>query len=236
MGTLREEIEKGNPQIEIISKQLSEAIKRHFEPIQKSLEGFRDVFSRFAERLPDSLKTLSDYGWYISGNSPITDSIELAKELKSGRIDKVDKHLIDFYEGEFNDTIERVLKSYPERSKIVNEAKAAHRKGMYFASTSLFLSTADGILGGKLFMIRGEKQPLKTFLKSSGHLVSFSEVITQVSAIDAFWGGDEKYPSSFNRHGVMHGYDYDYGIKINSLKALSLLAFVTDLIDIKNHV
>ena len=62
----------------------------------------------------------------------------------------------------------------------------------------------------------------------------FSIIMTAIentNAIDSLYAEINLYESQLNRHGVMHGWDTDFGNELNRLKAFSLLAFVSDFID-----
>jgi hypothetical protein len=39
-----------------------------------------------------------------------------------------------------------------------------------------------------------------------------------------------KFPCHLNRHQIMHGTSTDYGTEINSLKVISLLKYISDLL------
>lgn len=226
MATINDELKKNA--ILGIGKKISEAILQKSEEFQKIFKEMGEAMKFYAKHIPPSLKRMANHGWYISGDSPMGESITLAIDLENGNIEKVDRELIKYYNGEIRNIISRVIRSYPERAKILNEAKAAHKNRMYFASTSLLLSTADGIFNGLLFKAKKNKKLLKDHLEKIGHLDDFGMILTEVSAIDAFRRPGKKSDNSLNRHGVMHGYDVEYGTKLNSLKALSLLAYVCD--------
>lgn len=76
---------------------------------------------------------------------------------------------------------------------------------------------------------------MKKHLINTKYIKAFEKAITEVSAIDTPHSKMSEFPSSLNRHGVLHGLDFDYGTRINSLKALSLLAFVGDFFSKKSE-
>jgi hypothetical protein len=105
---------------------------------------------------------------------------------------------------------------------------------MFHSSILICLTLADGICNGQLFMIKKDKIRMKKFLEENETpeiLSKFLSVITEINAIDAHTTQIENYGSNFNRHGIIHGYDLNYGTEINSLKALSLLTFVNDMVN-----
>lgn len=220
---LREAVKKALEEQTKWVQELQKTLQKQFQPLQKA-------FEEFAKKFPESLQNLAKSGWYICAASPISDAIYLNNLLKQGENHKVDLHMQEFYESEFKKLTNILVNDFPERKKLILEGVRAHKKNMYFASTILFLSIADGLCSGSLFMIRDEKKKLKKTLKNTNTLDAFVSIITNISAIDAHTTDMSKYPSSLNRHAVMHGHDFVYGTKINSLKAFSLLAFIGDFI------
>jgi hypothetical protein len=97
---------------------------------------------------------------------------------------------------------------------------------MFYSSTILFLSQADGLSKGEIFrgkmlnkLIRKkERHPVVNILHRENPLSSHYNPNTENS--DFF--------SNLNRHGVMHGLSTDFGNELNSYKSLSLLCFVSD--------
>ena len=179
-------------------------------------------------KMPASFRILAKHGWYICGSSAMFDSLRLADQINAGELDSAEDFLIEFYESEMESIIRRCSREHPERTNILKEAEQAHQKEMFYASTLLFLANADGILKGNLFILKKGKDDLKTYLKSNGHTSEFSQLIIDVSTIDKFVAANKFDKSFLNRHMVMHGHDSQYGTKKNSLKALSLLAYVSD--------
>lgn len=117
---------------------------------------------------------------------------------------------------------------YPDRKSIFREALKAHKLKMYYSSTSLFLSQADGICQGQLFILKNEKATLKKRIKALGNSAAedFLNAILSASAIDSPYSEKDKYISTLNRHSEVHGLDVKFGNEMNSLKALSLLTYI----------
>lgn len=113
-----------------------------------------------------------------------------------------------------------------ERSEIIKEAFSAHKKKMYYSSTILFLSQADGITESKMFIERKKFDKKIDSIKNP----DFINVLGEESPlnVDTRKNKNPDFFSNLNRHAVMHGLSNNYGSEINSLKALSLLCFVSD--------
>lgn len=216
--------------------QLETNLKKQFEGIERALREIQNGFKRYAEQLTPSLRILANHGWYICGISSITDSIELSDEIKKGNTKEVDKFMVNFYEREFESVINNLKKAYPDRNKIISEAQNAHDRNMYYSSTSLFLSTADGIFNGHLFKDSKKGKPiLKKELAGKKSMKEYVDLLIEMSPLDAVYGKANLFKSTLNRHKVMHGIDVEYGTKENSLKALSLLAFICDFFGQSRH-
>ena len=115
------------------------------------------------------------------------------------------------------------------KKNLISEAFKAHKNKMYYSSTILFLSQVDGIGEGKIF--RGKKA-LKEYLSKGKHFDLFDNVLQEETAINVDTRKSKtNYFSDLNRHGVMHGLHFNYGNEKNSLKALSLLCFISDSIN-----
>ncbi len=205
-----------------------------FKNINIFLEKLKEVTENFSISFEEGLTILAQNGWYIEEQSAIIKTIELIKMIQIGETEKVDLFFKDYYTKKSKSILKRQIELYPNRAEIIAEAYRAHKLKMYYASTSLFLSQADGICKGELFKTRRQKEALKEFLssnyptKSVPHML---KVLTKENAIDVYHPEKSKFTSQLNRHGVFHGYDTDYGNELNSLKAMSLLAFVTGFVE-----
>lgn len=147
---------------------------------------------------------------------------------------------------------ENIIELCPDRKRILETAFGLHKEGNYIASIPLFLSQADGICQEKFTYLfanprEEDRRPLfqekdaktdKLFQRlieegvlQNGFLI---DILLEPFKVETPFSkhfdpseekGAEEGP---NRHGIMHGHrNYlDYGTELNSLKSLSLLAFV----------
>jgi hypothetical protein len=186
----------------------------------------REMSKKIADAQNMSSYSLSKYGWYISEMIPIPDFLKITLLFEAGRIEEADKKMADHYRKNHEQIILKIISRNKDRKSIIEEASKAHISEMYFASTILFISQADGICDGKIF-VRDDKK-LSSIEKESTPDIVY-ETLGKQSAIDE----DSRvtlsnYYSELNRHKVMHGLKFDYGNELNSLKALSLLSFVAN--------
>lgn len=204
---------------------------KNFSEIQKE---FKQTMALHRELFAHALKLLANYGWYISDQlqmNQLTDIVKLANDEKE---DEINMFFLSYYSENIAENINSLAVRFPERKEMFEEAFQAHKNKSYHSSTLLWLTFCDGICDGELFKLRGKKSAIKKWLEKNDTPVAYTkflEVITEENAIDAFTGDKAKYKSQLNRHGIMHGYDINYGNKINSLKAFSLLVFLKDMVN-----
>ena len=173
---------------------------------------------------------LSNYGWYVSANFNFLDVLSIFQSIDENTFKQNEFILIDYYKKGLNKIEVSLLKKQLVKNKIISEAFKAHKNKMYYSSTILFISIADGICEGKIFS--GKKEIKKSFFDSKKSHYFTNNILLNETAINEDSRKDEtNFFSELNRHKVMHGLSDDYGNEINSLKALSLLCFVSDWVD-----
>lgn len=130
--------------------------------LQKTLSRLSDILVRLKKEYPDELRMVfkehdhlfAKHGWCIYDGSSLEEVLIILKLFNQG---KGDLALIELQKNIENnlDEIEVDLIRYNEESShIIREALECHRKGLFYASTILFLSITDGLAEGKLFRKR----------------------------------------------------------------------------------
>ncbi|MBT0570115.1 hypothetical protein KIK84_07250 [Curvibacter sp. CHRR-16] len=197
---------------------------------------FFEQLALFLDNLPKLLRDIwgkaAEYGWYINGCTPAS-----VQEVMLQKVDQatLDREMVEHLERDWDSVVEGILSACPERREILECAFQLHTEGCYIAAIPLMFAQADGICeeGFTAHLFRGYKN-LETDLDNLAGMHSSLDIwlktlglktqLTQHSSNDSL----EQKALAPNRHGVMHGSSkhLDYGTKINSLKAFSLLAFV----------
>lgn len=214
-----------NPFLELREELHKAAI--HFKEVNLNLA---KTVANYKRQLELGLKTLALSGWYVSYESGLSDGIVLGQKVDEKDFEFVDSFMQRFYKKNLTSIIKRLGTSFPERKRIFDEALLAHKKKMYHGSILLFLSQADGICNGYLYKSnKGKKEHLKKDIEKNSKVIleSLLTVLLDINEID-IPHAKRKLKQSLNRHAVMHGFDTNFGTEINSLKALSLVAFVGD--------
>lgn len=204
----------------------------------KKLNLFKDFFSKgtqdkFKESIgitDEYAYLLSKYGWYISAEMSWKLVYDVFQAVNHDDVKYINKRVKEYYIENLEIKQEVLVRKFPERKGIISEAFQAHRKKMYFSSTALFLTQTDGLCQGRLFR---NKKARELLTNEKQRRSIFNAVLAKESAINIDTRKEDKseYKSDLNRHAVLHGFDTKYSSEINSLKALSILCFVSDYID-----
>jgi hypothetical protein len=153
---------------------------------------------------------------------------------------QIDETLADYFRSQCN-TIEGALTANsPDRARFISEGFAAHREGRYALSIPVFLAQADGIsrelLGEEYFRyrrVRGRAEATIDAVTDDWFLSSALRALIPEGQMRTHSSLREK--GTFNRHAVMHGEALDYDCELNSLKAASLLTFMSKISSLRHR-
>lgn len=215
----------------------------------KGIEAFKWIANYYASPALEGLKHLGSRGWLISMN--LTKSIQirefydLAEEKQSSRLIK---KLIAAAPQNIPFVIKQTTQLFPERKAILDEILKSYKSKAYYSVVNLCYSQADGMCSdtwGFSFFSKDKKKDfqLKLHLKlSDANLDDFDfSCASQLSMLDNemtahsgnnIFADETKRISTFNRHHVMHGQSLEYGTKVNAIRAIYLLDFVTYYVDL----
>lgn len=171
-------------------------------------------------------RIFADYGWYIPPFIGIGIVFQLVDLFESNNVNEAENLLVKYFKINLKEIESDLIKSLPERKDILREAFLSHRKKLFYCSTILFLSQADGICDSIIFRGR-EIGKIKN--KDKNHPII--NILAEKNSLTDHYNKETKnsnYFSDLNRHGVVHGISNDYGNELNSLKALSLVCCVSD--------
>ncbi|MDT0551721.1 hypothetical protein [Urechidicola vernalis] len=171
-------------------------------------------------------RIFSEYGWYIPPFIEIRIVFELVELFDNKNVLEAENHLINYFKKNLKKIESELIESHPERKDILTEAFKAHRKKLFYSSTILFLSQADGVCDSIIF--RGREIGK---IKNNDENHPIINILAEKNSLTDYYNNETKnsnYFSDLNRHGVMHGISNNYGNELNSLKALSLVCCVSD--------
>ena len=202
--------------------------------IEKLTKKAAEGINKFLELSESGLRSIAEYGWYINELQTMGSSTFLMEKAINGDVEFLDKYFSDYYKENLERLTKIIINNQESRSGIITEAIACHEEKKYYASTILFLSLADGICNGLLFTTKRNKESLRKYLakNDNGSLITILlGMITNESTIDEGYSKKEKNEKKLNRHSVVHGLEIHFGTEINSLKAFSLLSYVSGFIN-----
>jgi hypothetical protein len=195
-------------------------------------------FDNLPERTRNVLLLLGQHGWFLDLESPIPKIWKLEKVLKSGDIENVEDVLIEYYRESSSEIAEKLKKNYPNRATILDKAFIAHSRGEYELSIPVFLIQADGIcqelINVQLFTKRENKPLTAAYVETiANDTLQFALLYPLAHPLPISASAHERGVDfdQLNRHQVLHGESLDYGTEVNSLKAISLLNYVANILE-----
>ena len=211
--------------------------------LTSTYNAFKEVKGVY-DKLPESLIRLAEYNWFIDQNIHLKQLKKIINQITKGDLAEVDKYLTRYYKTKTIPILEELIQRHNSRIDILSEIKEMINGKHYYSAIILILSQVDGI---SYDLTKKEKFFLKdkSLKKDKIHRPEVTSKIIK----DAEWatkafmspiedsipiGKNEKFYkksiNTFNRHEIMHGVDISYGTEKNTLKALSLLKYLSDLI------
>lgn len=201
-------------------------------------ETFRILGERlkeYARNVPKFLLIIAEYGWFIEiceFNLPA----KVVRMIEECDVDKADQILVEYYENNIDRIFDELCSRHPKRRDILTQIRKAFEEGNHFLLIPCVLSQVDGIC----FDFTKQK-----FFLSKNHLPQISSIIEEITPkflniyltplmkntpIRASEEEINKFPCHLNRHEILHGVNVSYGEKINSLKVISLLKYISDIL------
>lgn len=218
-------------QIQQYQKSLSDIITPAFEELQRS-------FRELPPKIQEALLLLAQHGWYLDFNMPVTSLWDIKKAISSGEIDEVEEALIEYFESQLDEIENSFSAQFPHRSHIIASAFNAHRNGEYFLSIPVLLAQTDGIckemVDQYLFMKKDKKPRTAIFVEQIAADTYEAALLSPLAASTPIGASEHEREQGFNllnRHMVLHGESLDYGSKVNSLKAISLVNYVSQALE-----
>jgi len=184
------------------------------------------------ERSRKALHTMAEHGWYLDptwlGGSE-TYVASLFEKLPEA---KVDEFLCRQIEKSRPQSLEGLVKQFPDRERFFRQAFAAHERKEYALTIPLLLMQADGICE-ELLAVQlharertGGKMALATKLEEVANL--YIEPLLEPHPVAHNVKERAAIGSTLilNRHTVLHGESTDFDSYENSCRAISYVRFV----------
>lgn len=186
---------------------------------------------------------LSDEGWYIDYDLAIGTLSGLYLKQLSEDIKVLDYYMIQHYKNKLPRIELHFKENYPARALIIEKAIQAHLKGDFELSTPIFLIQVEGIFHDltekDIFSKgRGKKKDntAANWFDSKQQTprdvrLAILESLKHNSNLSANFSESANFPNALNRNRILHGRDLSYNTELNSSKAISLLLFVSTVVN-----
>lgn len=198
------------------------------------LEALRSFDVVFPALVEDMMAPMVSLGWYPDVEMPFSNLSAVVDFFKTDPV-SAEREYATFLAGELATVQERLTLSCPSRRHLYEDGFVAHQQGLYFSSVPVFLAQAEGLAWERLGAVLYSRKKLrKRMTKLENENWSLSEALMwpllEPTDINKTAGERPMTFSGLNRHRVLHGVDITYGTETNSLKALSHLLFVSDVL------
>lgn len=220
-----------------------QAIGAAFAPVLAQLGA---AMREMPPRLEAAVAAMARHGWYVDGNHDLHQLDAFRRLIDAGETGKVDELLMSHFEDRLDAIEAALVAELPTRERILRQAFAAHRRGDYELSIPVLLIQADGacvdLTNHHFFQksrgtqvpevaahIAARQEPGDALFLGPISLelpINASEKARERIAAERGWPAWKE----LNRHQVLHGESVDYGTRLNSLKAISLLNYLVSFL------
>lgn len=204
---------------DIVSEQIGELVRK-FDTAKS------DQRKRF--------KALANRGWYVDPEWPCIAADQLAKAIDAGLAEDVDAALVADFHQRSGTIRDRLCSQFPSRTSILSDAFDAHANHTFNLSTPVLLVQAEGlwfdVTGDQLFANGIPTKSLRR-AKIGDYRKSLFSAITISTPMNQGTQSIANMEDILNRHAVLHGQAIEYGTKLNSCKAISLVSHISWLVE-----
>jgi len=205
--------------------------------ISPSFVKFYETLKKAPAQTRKALAALSEHGWFLDMEMSMTGLWELEDALNSGNIEEAEKALVEYYRKKTPEIEENLCGRFSDRTKIIQAAFRAHSRGEYELSIPVFLAQADGIcqevIGIQLFQKRNKIPATAIYVQKLANdtiSAAFLHPFSLTLPISASKNERKDDFNELNRHQVLHGESTSYDSEVNSLKAISLINYLAQVL------
>lgn len=205
--------------------------------IRTAVPAFIEEFDKLPKKTRDALLAMGTHGWYLDLEMTLVGVSSLEKAIVDGDSDDAERALAQYFRENRQRIEEELVNLFPPRARILSSAFNAHTRGEYELSVPVFLIQADGIcndlIGIQLFRKRGNVPATAEYVETLADDTFKVAMLYPLSVALPISASQHERSNSFvglNRHQVLHGESTEYGTEMNSLKAISLLNYVSQVL------
>jgi hypothetical protein len=208
---------------------LESYLTKHSEEIAS----FTRDFHAYPGRVKEGLLVMGKHGWYLDMEMESTKPIRFKEADECDLLSDAEADMVEHFEWRLDAIREELIHLYPKRSIILNAAFDAHKSGHYLLSIPALFAQVDGICFDVLnhhFFMGGDRKKMTERVMGVASTNLAKAFLAPFEGDMAVTLSEKNRPRDFNglnRHMVLHGESVDYGTKENSLKAISLLNYIS---------
>ena len=218
------------------------SIPKFENPFLQHLQTFKKIGERlkiYVKKTPGHFLLIAQHGWFIDLESELDFPSEVANYIQKNETDAAKELLVNYYKTNFDRIFKKLIKRHYNRKEILEEIKSSFLIGNYSVLIPTVLTQVDGIcfdFTKRKFFLKDKNnnylpQVTGELEKSSGTFLELCLTPLQnQTPIMAREKDMSNFPCNLNRHEILHGINFDYGTEINSLKVISLLKYISDLL------
>lgn len=218
------------------------SIPKFENPILENLDTFKELGERlkeYAEKTPGYFLLIAQHGWFIDLESELNLAGKVVFEIQNDELQTANELLVEYYKENLDQIFDSLIKRHSGRKEILTQILNAYKNGNYYLLIPSVLTQVDGIcfdFTKRKFFIKDKKnkylpQVTSELEKSAGAFLDlYLSPLQNQTPIMVREQDISKFPCHLNRHEILHGINTDYGTEVNSLKVISLLKYVSDLL------
>ena len=212
---------------------LAPPLNQHIQEMTRGLDEAVEALLRGIEEFPaqakEGLLAMAKVGWYLDPNMPEATLRRVKDEIEALSLEEVNAAFANYFRAELDRIEASLTANHPVRANLIASAFKAHRSGSFELAIPVLLAQADGIsrdiAGCQLYNRKWIGYVRRSALEEieKAYFAPLTEDIP-------LWYSEQQRGAGhaeLNRHAVMHGETVDYGTEENSLKAISLLNYVS---------
>lgn len=249
---ITEAVRKMNESLKIMNahfKPMIEAMEANLNYARKMIQPSLDIANAFVNELTEKqphrkkyedkiARLMADQGWYIDGSMNNTLMGDYVDFTEDGKLKDANNLMMDYFNSRKKTIVQELYERHPSRKTIILKAFKAHVNGDYEICILAYFTQTDGICHDKFkinfFAKKNDKPALSEELYELAQdiwLGSIYYALVNNTPITMSKFMRQKGWDKLNRHQIMHGEITDYGTEVNSLRALSLLNYVSWVLD-----
>jgi hypothetical protein len=229
------------PDFSVVAKGVADFQKAIDESFGEAFRQLQQGLKELPARTQEALIVLGEHGWYLDPEMSLPALWDLKDALLEGNLIEAEASLIEYFDQRSAEIEEAIVLKFPNRSRPIRAAFGAHKRAEYELSIPVLLAQTDGIcketIEQYLFMKRDKKPGTAIYVAQVAADTYRAALLSPLARSLPISASERERPDGFaalNRHTVLHGESVDYGTKVNSLKAISLINYVAYVLPIEN--